>query len=73
MNFYNDNPSLSFYLHHPEMAHVAEVRESGFTGEGAPADADTAIRQYDMVLNLLGNIAGDVIAPNAADVDIGPR
>ncbi len=76
MNFYNDNPSLSFYLHHPEMAHVAEVRESGFanTAEGGPADADNAIRQYEMVLNLLGNISGDVIAPNAADVDIeGPH
>jgi hypothetical protein len=53
MNFYNDNPSLSFYLHHPEMAHVAEVRESGFTGEGAPADADTAIRQ------IIDNLNGD--------------
>lgn len=76
MNFYNDNPSLSFYLHHPDMAHVTEVREKGFTttAEGGPADAETAVRQYDMVLNLLGEIAGEVIAPNAADVDHeGPK
>ena len=23
MNFYTDNESLSFYLHHPEMAEIA--------------------------------------------------
>ena len=78
MNFYKDNASLSFYLHHSDMEQVASTRERSFAEAGrhpeAPADAQEAINQYDAVMSLLGEIAGDVIAPNAADVDAqGPR
>lgn len=73
MNFYSDNDSLSFYLHHPEMMKVATDRENNFSDAGrfptAPADAEEAVGQYDMLMNLLGEIAGDVIAPNAESVD----
>jgi hypothetical protein len=78
MNFYTDNESLSFYLHHPEMEQVVAVREKNFAEAGqhpeAPADAAQAVAQYEMALNLLGSIAGDVIAPNADAVDHeGPK
>ena len=78
MNFYTDNDSLSFYLHHPEMEQVVAVREKNFAEAGqhpeAPADAAQAVAQYEMALNLLGSIAGDVIAPNAETVDHeGPK
>ena len=78
MNFYTDNDSLSFYLHHPEMEQVVAVREKNFAEAGqhpeAPADAAQAVAQYEMALNLLGSIAGDVIAPNAEAVDHeGPK
>ena len=78
MNFYTDNPSLSFYLHHPEMEQVTAAKENNFAEAGqhpeAPANAGEAVRQYDTVMNLLGEIAADVIAPNAADVDAeGPK
>ena len=78
MNFYTDNESLSFYLHHPEMEQVVAVREKNFAEAGqhpeAPADAAQAVAQYEMALNLLGSIAGDVIAPNAEAVDHeGPK
>ena len=73
MNFYTDNENLSFYLHHPEMDQVVAVREKNFAEAGqhpeAPADAAQAVSQYEMALNLLGSIAGDVIAPNAEAVD----
>ena len=78
MNFYTDNGSLSFYLHHPDMDQVIAVRENDFAQAGqhpeAPASAEEALAQYDMALDLLGGIAGDVIAPNAEAVDHeGPK
>ena len=78
MNFYTDNESLSFYLHHPEMEQVVAVRENNYAEAGkhpeAPANSAEAVAQYDMLMNLLGTIAGDVIAPNAGEVDHqGPK
>ena len=78
MNFYTDNESLSFYLHHPEMERVVAVRENNYAEAGqhpeAPADAEEAVKQYEMALNLLGTIAAEVIAPNAEAVDHeGPK
>ena len=73
MNFYSDNESLSFYLRHPEMEKVVAVKEKDFSEAGrhpeAPASAEEAVKQYDLIMNLLGEIAGDVIAPNAEAVD----
>ncbi len=78
MNFYTDNDSLSFYLHHPEMERVVAVKEKDYAEAGqhpeAPASAEEAVSQYDMVMNLVGEIAGEVIAPNAEQVDHeGPK
>ncbi|MBR1517105.1 MAG: acyl-CoA dehydrogenase family protein [Bacteroidales bacterium] len=78
MNFYTDNDSLSFYLHHPEMAEIATLREHDFAEAGqhpeAPANAEEAIEQYDSVMRLIGEITADVVAPNAEAVDHeGPR
>ena len=77
MNFYTDNENLAFYLHHPGMEHVVAVKEKDYAEAGkhpeAPANAEEAVQQYDMVMRLLGDIAGDVIAPNAEEVDhVGP-
>ena len=77
MNFYTDNENLSFYLHHPDMEQVVAVKEKNFAEAGihpeAPANAEEAVEQYDTVMKLLGDIAGDVIAPNAEEVDhVGP-
>ena len=73
MNFYTDNESLSFYLHHPEMAEIATLREHDFAEAGvnpeAPANAEEAIEQYDSVMRLIGEITADVVAPNAEGVD----
>ncbi len=78
MNFYTDNENLSFHLRHPEMDQVIAVREKDYSEAGnhpeAPANAEEAMAQYEMALNLLGSIAGEVIAPNAEAVDHeGPK
>ena len=73
MNFYTDNENLSFYLHHPDMDQVVAVEEKNYAESGshpeAPADCEEAVKQYDTVMRLLGDIAGEVIAPNAESVD----
>jgi alkylation response protein AidB-like acyl-CoA dehydrogenase len=78
MNFYTDNENLSFYLHHPDMDQVVAVKEKNYAEAGthpeAPKDAEEAVEQYDLVMKLLGDIAGEVIAPNAEEVDhVGPQ
>lgn len=78
MNYYSDNESLKFHLQHPTVKRIAALRENGFEEAGvypdAPRDEQDAIECYDRVLDLVGQIAGDVIAENAHDVDqTGPR
>ena len=73
MNYYSDNESLKFYLQHPDIEKIATLRENNFEEAGkypdAPANVQEAVEGYQNVMDLLGEIAGEVIAPNAADVD----
>jgi alkylation response protein AidB-like acyl-CoA dehydrogenase len=60
------------------MERVVAVKEKDYAEAGqhpeAPASAEEAVSQYDMVMNLVGEIAGEVIAPNAEQVDHeGPK
>ena len=52
---------------------LAEICEEGFKFAGefdyAPANADEAIQNYEMVLNSLGELCAEFIAPRAEDVD----
>ena len=43
--------------------------EFALTGEGGPATLEEAREIHDAVLDLVGEIAGDVVSPTAADVD----
>ena len=72
-NFYNDNPDLRHHLTHPLMRKIVELKERNFTEaekfDYAPLDFDDAMDNYEKVLEVVGEICGDVIAPNAEDVD----
>ena len=72
-NFYIDNPSLKLHLSHPMMKKIVELKERNFADadkyDYAPQDFDDAMDSYDRVLEIVGEICGDVIAPNAEDVD----
>jgi len=77
-NFYNDNKALHYYLHHPLMKEIVTMRERNFTEckqfDYAPVDFDDAIDSYERVLEVIGEICGEIIAPNAKDVDLeGPH
>jgi len=72
-NFYRDNEDIQFLFRHTDVAGSANVCEEGFKFAGefdyAPADADEAIQNYDMVLDSLGQLSAEFIAPRAEDVD----
>ena len=77
-NFYNDNPALKHYLTHPLMEKIVALKERDFADaekyDYAPQDYADALDSYDRVLDIVGEICGDVIAENAEDVDhTGPR
>lgn len=73
MNFYSDNESLKFYLNHPEMKKAVTLKEMNFADHGkyadAPANAEEGLEHYDLVMDLVGEISGNVLAPNAESVD----
>jgi alkylation response protein AidB-like acyl-CoA dehydrogenase len=72
-NFYRDNDDIQFLVRHIDLGKLAAVCEDGFRSadeyDYAPANAEEAIQNYDMVLDSLGQLSGDFIAPRAEDVD----
>ncbi|MCH4156004.1 MAG: acyl-CoA dehydrogenase family protein [Muribaculaceae bacterium] len=72
-NFYNDNPALKHHLNHPLMRKIVELRERNFTDcekfDYAPFDYEDAMDSYEKVLEIAGDISGEVVANNAEDVD----
>ena len=72
-NFFTDNPDLNFHLSHPLMQKIVALRENNFKDkdafEFAPTDFEDAMDSYTQVLEIVGEISADVIAPNAEAVD----
>ena len=103
MNYYSDHPEIGFYLNHPLMARIVELKEKGFAdakeysaslssaaannapasplsfrrgvgGEAAPVDLGDAIENYRQILDITGDVAANIIAPNSESVDLeGPH
>ena len=77
-NFYTDNPDLKQHLSHPLMKKIVELKERGYADaevyDDAPLDFEDAMDNYDKVLEIVGDLCGEIIAGNAEDVDHqGPR
>ena len=72
-NFFTDNPELKFHLTHPLMQKVVTLKENNFADKDkfdyAPQDFEDAMDSYEKVLEIVGEICGDIIAPNAESVD----
>ena len=72
-NFYKDNKDLKFQFEHPLMKKIVALKEQDFKESGqfdyAPCTAEDAIDSYDKVMEIMGEISGDVIAVNAENVD----
>ncbi|HPH62412.1 MAG TPA: Acyl-CoA dehydrogenase C-terminal domain-containing protein [Paludibacteraceae bacterium] len=72
-NFYKDNEGLKIQLSHPLMKKIVDMKERNYADKDkydyAANDFDDAIDNYDKVLEIVGEICGEVLAPNAKDVD----
>ena len=77
-NFYTDNKALQYHLNHPLMKEIVALRERNYTQcekfDYAPLDFEDALDSYQRVLEIIGEVCGEIIAPNAKDVDLeGPH
>ena len=72
-NFYLDNKDLQIQFDHPLMRRIIELREGDFSAhehyDYAPQNAEDALDSYRRVMELAGEICGEVIAANAEGVD----
>lgn len=72
-NFYTDNKDLKFHLGHPLMKKIVHLKESNFAEKDSFdysfLDFEDAMDSYDKVLDIVGDICGNVIGPNAESVD----
>lgn len=76
-NFFLDNDDIQFLFKHLDLAEIARVQEDDFArrdngdADYAPENAEDCVDNYHRVLDIIGEIAGEMIAPNAEEVDIG--
>lgn len=72
-NFFTDNPDLRHHLNHPLMRKIVELKERNYADaenyDYAPVDFEDAMDNYERVLDIVGDICGNVIAENAESVD----
>lgn len=77
-NFYTDNSELKFHLNHPLMEKIVRLKERDFSFsddfEFAPLDYEDAMDNYERVLEIVGEVCGDIIGQNAVSIDAeGPQ
>lgn len=77
-NFFSDNKNLLFHLQNADMERIVNLKERNFLDAEsyveAPASYEEAMENYKLVLEIVGEIAADLIAPNAEGVDAeGPK
>ena len=81
-NFFTDNADIRFLFDHIDLATLARIQEDDFADarrspsngdpgpfDYAPADAADAIDNYRRILEIAGQIAGEIIAPRAEQID----
>lgn len=72
-NFFTDNPDILFHFQHYDLARLAQLYEQDFRFhqefDYAPENAQDAVENYRLILESLGQLAAEVIAPTAADND----
>ena len=77
-NYYSDHPEIGFYLNHPLMKRIVDLKEKDYVDKDkfdyAPVDFFDALENYKQILDITGDVAANIIAPNSEDVDLeGPH
>ena len=72
-NYYSDHPEIEFHLNHPLMKRVVDLKERNYAEkdqfEDAPVNYEDAIENYKQLLDITGDVAGNIIEPNSESVD----
>ena len=72
-NFFDDNPDLKATLRRLDLARIVRLREDDYRQAAdfayAPRDFEDALDSYERSLQIVGDIAGEFVAPRAEDVD----
>jgi alkylation response protein AidB-like acyl-CoA dehydrogenase len=74
-NYFLDNDDIQFLFNHIDLGELATVQEDNFVHAAddpsgyAPQDAADAVDNYRRVLETIGEVAGEMLARNAEDVD----
>ena len=73
-NFFTDNEDLMFHVDRGVLEELAALQEDGFAEareyDYAPRDAADAVDSYRRVLEVVGELSAERIAPRAEDVDL---
>ena len=72
-NFFLDNPDIAFRLAQLNLVEALELKEKGYREAaavpGAPRSYEDAKDNYRIVLEVMGEICGERVAPRAAEAD----
>jgi len=71
-NFFLDNQDIQFHFQHADLltlARLQEDRTANGQADYVPVDEADAVDNYRRVLEIVGQIAADVIAPHAETID----
>jgi hypothetical protein len=73
-NFYQDNEDIQLSFKHLNWQRIVSLHERDFKDSEryayAPENTDDAVDNYQRVLNVLGEIAAEYIAPRSEEVDL---
>jgi alkylation response protein AidB-like acyl-CoA dehydrogenase len=72
-NFYTENDDIQFHMKHMDLDWIIELKEAYFADKGiydyAPKNIADAKDSYNRILEIVGDIAGNIIDPKAAEAD----
>jgi alkylation response protein AidB-like acyl-CoA dehydrogenase len=74
-NFFLDNEDIRFLFDHIDLAELARIQEDDFAetdlrrSDYSPVDAADAVDNYRRILEIVGEVAGEMIAPHAEQID----
>lgn len=72
-NFYRDNADIQFHIKNMDFSKIVDLIEDDFADKDqfpyAPKNLEDVEDNYDRVLEIVGEIAGDFVAPRAREVD----
>jgi alkylation response protein AidB-like acyl-CoA dehydrogenase len=73
-NYFTDNKDILFQFENLNINEIVDLTEDGYKEvnqyDFAPKDYPDAMDNYYKVLEIVGDIAANIVAPNAADVDL---